>query len=43
MEEIEIKKPEWSKEPANLDFNLVNQPLEEIKNYRYVELGNREF
>ncbi len=31
MEEIQIKKPEWSKEPGNLDFKMVNQPLEEVK------------
>jgi hypothetical protein len=31
MEEIEIKKPEWSKEPGQLDFKMVNQFLEEVK------------
>lgn len=31
MDEIDMKKPAWSKEPENLDFKLVNQPIEEVK------------
>ena len=38
MEEIQIKKPEWLKEPENLDFKMVNQPLEEVKDGILVHL-----
>jgi len=38
MDKIDVKKPAWSKEPENLDFKLVNQPLEEVKDKIFARL-----
>ncbi len=32
MEAVNIKKPDWSKEPEKIDFKLINKPLEEVYN-----------
>lgn len=32
MDTFSLNKPEWAKEPEPLDFNLINQPLEQIYN-----------
>lgn len=32
MEAVNIRKPDWSKEPEKVDFKLINKPLEEVYN-----------
>lgn len=42
MDTFSCKKPEWSKEPEPIDFNLINQPLEQIYNRTISKLDKED-
>ena len=41
MDTLDAKKPDWSNEPTAVDFNLINQPLEQICNRMISQLENK--